>query len=103
VLYLLVVTDSPHAPTVNIDNTTARTLDDSLPGQLVNPRSRPATVLLSAADSRSAGAGARVCDLDAVEVVRPDRPRSDAISIDGLKIDRPAVPEIGHYRAFSAG
>ncbi len=28
-------------PTVNIDNTTARTLDDSLPGQLVNPRSRP--------------------------------------------------------------
>jgi hypothetical protein len=43
VLYLLVVTDSPHAPTVNIDNTTARTLDDSLPGQLVNPRSRPST------------------------------------------------------------
>jgi hypothetical protein len=41
VLYLPVVTDSPHAPTVNIDNTTARTLDDSLPGQLVNPRSRP--------------------------------------------------------------
>jgi hypothetical protein len=41
VLYLLVVTDSPHAPTVNIDNTTATTLDDSLPGQLVNPRSRP--------------------------------------------------------------
>jgi hypothetical protein len=41
VLYLLVVPDRPHAPTVNIDNTTARTLDDSLPGQLVNPRSRP--------------------------------------------------------------
>ena len=27
----------------------------------------------------------------------------NAISFDGLKIDRPAVPEIGRYRAFSAG
>jgi hypothetical protein len=60
-------------------------------------------VLLSAADSRYAVRALVFCDLDAVEVVRPDRPRSNAISIDGLKIDRPAVPEIGHYRAFSAG
>jgi hypothetical protein len=59
-------------------------------------------VLLSAADSRYAGAGARVWDLDAVEVVRRDRV-PNAIPFDGLKIDKPVVAEIEHYRAFSAG
>jgi hypothetical protein len=51
--------------------------------------------LLSAADSRSAGAGARVCDLDAVEVVRRDRRVPNTIPFDGLKIDKPVVPKLG--------
>jgi hypothetical protein len=42
-------------------------------------------------------------DLDAVEVVRPDGRVPNAIPFDGLKIDKPVVAEIEHYRAISAG
>src|SRR5215212_3946813 len=39
-------------------------------------------------------AGAPVCDLDAVEVVRRDRRVPNAIPIDGLKINQPVVPKL---------
>ena len=41
--------------------------------------------------------------LTPVEVVRRDRRVPNAIPFDGLKIDKPVVVEIEHYRAFSAG
>jgi hypothetical protein len=60
-------------------------------------------VLLSAADSRYVVRALVFCDLDAVEVVRRDRRIPNAISLESLKINKPAVAEIEHYRAFFAG
>jgi len=54
-------------------------------------------VLLSAADSRYVVRALVFCDLDAVKVVRRDRRMPNAISFDGLKINKPAVAEIEHY------
>ena len=54
-------------------------------------------VLLSAADSRYVVRALVFCDLDAVKVVRRDRRIPNAISFDGLKINKPAVAEIEHY------
>jgi hypothetical protein len=60
-------------------------------------------VLLSAADSRYAVRALLFCDLDAVEVVRRDRRVPNAIPFAGLKINKPVVAEVEHYRAFFAG